>query len=237
MALGPLFAQDGVSPDRPGFGNGTSIVTGLQLEAGYEYSKVEKTKTNVFGLVTLRIPYKSWIEFRVGGSSFASQSGSGSSVSEFQDLSLGSKFLLLKGSDHFELTNPRVTLIVESTVPTGGNNFGSDQAQPGTSISAGWPLNEKWSANVNLFYLSAYDGSRSNDFSGVVSLGYVLGTRLSTYFETYALYPESGGSRQYIGHGWAYLPNPSLQIDFNGGVGLNGDSPDFFAGLGVACRF
>lgn len=94
-------------------------------------------------------------------------------------------------------------------------------------------------SNLNYAYLSE-EGDRFHQFSGSLALGYKLTEKWGTYIEYFGFVPASkdGPNKSFFDGGFTYLVNDDLQLDARAGIGaFNGESPDYFVGIGMSWRF
>lgn len=229
--------------DRPDFTESTETVSPgrLQLEAGYTFTRNEDDREHALGELLLRVGLWQQVELRLAGNSFVWVDSPEGDAHGFEDTSLGVKVKLVDGSERFELIRPSVAFILATTLPTGDDDFGEDTLQPEVKLALAWDHSERLSLGSNLNY--AYP-SESEDhfhqFSGSLALGYALIERWGSYIEYFGFVPESedGPKASFFNGGITYLINDDLQLDARAGVGVfNGDSPDYFTGLGVSWRW
>lgn len=228
--------------DRPDFTESTeSVAPGrFQLEAGYTFTRNEDDKEHALGELLLRVGLWQQIELRLGGNSYVWLDSPDGDAHGFEDMSLGVKIKLVEGSERFEVTRPHVALIIATTLPTGDHDFGEDNPQPEVKLALAWDLSERLSLGSNLNYAFASEADdRFHQFSGSLALGYKLTEKWGCYIEYFGFVPESedGPNASFFNGGLTYLVTNDLQLDARAGVGLNGDDPDYFTGLGVSWRW
>lgn len=71
-------------------------------------------------------------------------------------------------------------------------------------------------------------------------MGYKLTEKWGTYIEYFGFVPASkdGPNKSFFDGGFTYLVNDDLQLDARAGIGaFNGESPDYFVGIGMSWRF
>lgn len=228
--------------DRPDFTESPETVGPgrFQFEGGYTFAQRDKDTEHSLPELLVRVGFLEQLEFRLALNYLAADL-----VEEdkqgLDDVGLGAKIKLAGGSPDFDLIRPHIGLIVQTTLPTGTGGFGEDEMQPEVKLALAWDLSERVSlgSNLNYGYLSE-DGARFHQFSGSLALGYQLTEKWGTYIEYFGFVPASrdGPNESFFDGGFTYLVNDDLQLDARAGVGaFNGESPDYFVGVGVSWRF
>lgn len=249
----PAFADASAAPvaeeigaiitDRPDFTESTQTVPRgrVQAEAGATFARRGDTRDIAFGELLVRVPTGSRAELRFGVNSYAVQRGGGARVAGKDDLTLGAKFRIRDAAQGTSLLAPRVSLILNTSVPSGARILREDKWQPGAKLLFGWDLTQKLALTSNLNYDYASEaGQRFHQVSASASLGYPLSQRTGMFLETYAFFPGSAGGRdeKFVNTGLTYLFNDDFQLDARVGLGINnGFGPDFFTGIGASRRF
>lgn len=245
-APGWCVAQQGMSEplvtDRPDFTESPETVPPgrFQVEAGYTFSRKGDDKEHTLGELLLRVGLSERTELRLGLNSYVWRDSPDGLSEGFEDISLGVKIKLVEGAESFELTRPTVGVIVATTLPTGDNDFGEDKLQPEVRLALAWGLSDRLSLGSNLNYAYASEeGEWFHQFSGSLVLGYMLTERVGVFVEYFGFVPESndGPNASFLDGGLTYLVNDDLQFDMRVGFGLNGDGPNYFAGVGVSWRY
>jgi len=228
--------------DRPDFTESPETVAPgwLQFEGGYTFTQRDEDNEHSVPELLLRVGLIERLELRLALNYLAVDAVEADQQG-LEDLTLGMKIKLVQGSEDFDLTAPDVAIIVEITLPTGGDDFREDQPQPQIKFAFAWALADRLSlgSNLNYAYLSE-GGERFNQFSGSLTLGYKLTERWGTYVEYFGFVPASkdGPNESFFDGGFTYLVNDNLQLDARAGVGaFNGKSPDYFVGVGLAWRW
>jgi hypothetical protein len=228
--------------DRPDFTESTETVKlgRLQLESGYTFTRINNNKEHTLGELLLRVGAGQRLELRIGLNSYALMRSPSSNASGFHDILLGVKAKLVQGSERFGLNRPNLAVIVATTLPTGSDAFGEPKLQPEVKIALGWDLSERLALASNLNYAYASEeAERFSQFSGSISFGYSLTERFGTYLEYFSFMPsiKEGPNSKHLNGGLTYLVNYNHQLDVRVGIGLNGETPDYFFGLGVSWRW
>jgi hypothetical protein len=101
-------------------------------------------------------------------------------------------------------------------------------------------LRDDWAARIaERLVPPSIDHDTLSVFEYTATVGMSLTERLSMYVELFGEVPLSatGGPMHYADGGFTFLVRDNLQLDLEGGVGLNDSSSDWFIGMGVSVRF
>lgn len=234
--LGPL---GGINTDRPDFTDASATVGlgVLQLETGYTFTKSSGTESHSWGEPMIRYGVlANWIELRMAVAPVTERSTS--TRTGIEDLYLGVKLTLMQQDGLL----PGLAVVPQMTVPTGSAKFSADRILPGINLLYGWDLSDALSisASTHLNLAVDDDANRYTEWAQSLSVGWSLTTKLSSFFEWYALFPvnsTAASAEHYLDAGLAYALSDDLQIDLRVGKGLNDSSDDYFAGTGLAFRF
>ena len=186
--------------------------------------------------------FADWFEFRLDWNYEVERTVTGGAVenaSGADDLNIGIKIALTPQDQML----PETGVILQMSVPTGGDDFTTDRVLPGINYLYGWDLNEKW-----WLYGSTAFGGEVDDvtidpytqFAQSFTLGHELNDKLRTYVEWYVLSPigaDTNRAQDYLNGGFTVLINKDVQWDIRAGVGLNESADDFFAGTGLSIRY
>lgn len=240
LCVAPLAAQEEqpLNSDRPGFGTGTATVERFQVEGGYTFSEMDEVEEQTIGELQFRIPLVPRLEVRLTPNSYVVRDTPTGEESGFEDANVGLKATLSEGADGFDLLRPAIGVVLNTTVPTGEDEFGAESLQPTATLALGWTLGAGFDlgSDVNVQSLDAGE-ERSTEISGGATLSHGFGPSLGGFVELYTFAPEDSPDRSYFDGGFTYLLSNDLQLDLNGGVGLNEGAQDFFVGAGVVHRF
>jgi len=231
-----------ISTDRPGFANGTTIVpTGmLQLESGYQFSRLPQHKEHALGQLLLRTAPLERLEFRLGLNSYIATRDQVKNQSGFEDWSLGLKLKLAQGADTPGIKSLNVSAIVETTLPTGSKAYSANKLQPFVMLVLDWALPGNLAISPFMSYtLVSSQSSQFNEFGGGVSLSVALSGRSGFFLEYYGVAAQSdyGADISYLDGGLTYLITDNCQLDLHSGQALSGKTPDYFMGIGFSYRF
>ncbi len=212
----------------------------MQIEAGYTFSRQGDVKGHGLGELLLRIGVLKWAEVRVALNSYSFENTSEGTERGIKDAFLGAKLKLLENVPQVSRWRPGVALLVGTTLPTGSNIFGADDAQPEARLALSWELTPRLSlgSNLNVALISTGE-EQFGEFSGSLVLGVGLTDRLGSYLEFFGFRADNpeGPDLNFLNGGFTLLANDDLQFDIRAGIGFNDIDPDYFAGLGLAWRF
>lgn len=237
--------------DRPDFTEASSTVGRgrIQLEGGYTYFR-DRAEGNTkhshsYPEMLLRIGlFADWFEFRVGqnfGTDLINAGGLRHNEHMADDLYLGTKLALTEQKKAL----PEMAVILQMTVPSGGENSSANRVLPGVNLLYGWDVIEDClSIGGSTQANRSVDDARHSYVEAAQSLtvGYTLTKKLGAYTEWFALIPTGAvapdfGPQHYFDGGFTYKVTDNLQLDIRAGVGLNRHADDFFVGSGFAVRY
>jgi hypothetical protein len=240
----PSASLDSISPDRPDFTEGTSIVPlgYVQVEGGTTFSKVEEEEGQSLGEVLVRIPFSERAEARLGVGSYSWSRGGGARSEGYEDPLVGMKVRLTETGDQLPPGHPELSVLLLTSVPVGSRDLTADAWQPTVKLAMGWDLTDRFSLSSNLNYSWLRDGDADDRFGQAavsLSAGLSVTDRLGAYLEAFGFSEEQvdGPSTKYINGGFSYLVTNDLKVDIRAGAGLNDASPDWFVGVGGGVRF
>ena len=228
-----LLAQQPITPDRPGIGSGATVLApGLvHLETGASLASGTGVDQYAFGEVLVRAGLAG-VELQLFGNSLVVQRSDALPVLDdegFQDLGVGLKVPLLR--DVGERMN--VSLQGVLTAPTGSALFTNDEWVGALNALFDVSLTDAAGLSINLGVEEGVGGS-----DAVVSAVVTPGVSLRGGFGAYggwAGYFVEDGDVNYGEAGLTYLAGDDVQLDLNGGWGL--DSDEWFLGAGIAVRW
>jgi hypothetical protein len=235
--------------DRPDFTEASTTVGQgvVQLETGYTFTTDAedgvRTTNHSFPETLLRVGVLAdWLEFRVDWNYEVERTRAGGVAetrSGADDLTLGFKIALTEQQCNL----PETAVILQFSVPSGGDAFTADEVLPGINYLYSWELNDDWSLGASTGFVAAVD-DETNDtysqFSQSLSLGRGWNDKVGSYTEWSVLSPigaDTNRPENYLNGGFTYLINKDVQWDIRAGVGLNDAADNFFAGTGISLRY
>ncbi len=235
--------------DRPDFTESPKTVGAgvIQLEGGYTFTTDKedgvRTTNHSFPETLLRIgAWADWLEFRIDWNYEVQETRAGgvtTTASGADDLGLGIKLALTEQ----QCCLPTTGIILQMSVPTGGDAFTADQVLPGVEYCYSWDLTKDWSLSGMTACEGAVDDTTNDtyvQFSQSLSLDHSWNDRVRSYTEWYVLSPisaDTNPAQNYFNGGFTVLINNNIQWDIRAGVGLNEGADDFFAGSGLSLRY
>ena len=230
--------------DRPDFTESTDTIPPghVQLESGYTLASAGDEDGHSLGELLLRVGGGAIWELRFGFGSYVWTDGPGPGASGLEDANLGAKLRLLHPAAPGAV--PAVSVIVGTSVPTGGREVGAEEWQPEAKLLLAWELSDRMGLSSNLNYARASgddeEGGRFDQLSASLSLGLALSDRAGAFLEYFAFDRERAGgpAAHYLDAGLTWSVWKDLQLDVRAGAGLNGGAEtDSFAGVGAVVRW
>lgn len=235
--------------DRPDFTEASTTVGQgvVQLETGYTFTSDAadgvRTANHSFPETLLRVGILAdWLEFRVDWNYEIERTRAGgvaTTRSGADDLTLGFKIALTEQQCNL----PETAIILQLSVPTGGDAFTADEVLTGVNYLYSWELNDDWSLGASTGITGAVDDETNDtygEFSQSVTLGHSWNEKVGSYTEWYVLSPiraDTNRPQNYFNVGMTYLINKDVQWDIRAGVGLNEAADNFFVGTGLSLRY
>lgn len=234
FVTGLAFAQEetAINAQRPGFSaSPISLAPGLwQIEGGYQYtgglSGVD-ADNQTLPLALLRYGLADRVELQFGWAGYSRVDAGSQDVDGANDASIAVNWQLTAADSAVPLS-----IIALLSLPVGDEEFSSDEVDPAVGLAWSHSAGLDWFGTLSV---SFYDDDSSVGNAFGVSLP--VNERTSGYVEYYGNYGSDSGTEHYINGGIAYLPELNMQLDVNGGFGLNDNAADFFVGFGIAYRF
>ena len=236
-----LVFADALVTDRPDFTESTSVVPlhVLQVEMGYTYGHTGSAKSHSFGELLCRAGAMDNVEWRIEVGSYLVDNSSGSWQQGFNDPALGLKWGLWSGVPTF-LGSMNTAVIGMLTLPLGSPAFSESKISPEVKWCMDWDTGPAFGLASNLNYAYPSSGGVSfSQFSWSLSASYEFSDRWGGYLEYYTFRPTkpTGDSSNILNTGLTYLLSNTTQLDARAGVGLDGASPDYFAGVGYSVLY
>lgn len=243
-SAGAAFAaaddEEPISPERPGFTNGTDTVAPghLQLEWGVVTARQDADRQTEAGDgAQLRVPLSERAEARLGLQSYVWERAGGERQSGLGDLSVSFKYRFV---DDARGRHPSAAIIAGVELKTGSAAEREDDYQPSAALELTQQIGDRFSIDADVVYNGIrQNGLRYDEWAGGLCLNYQFTRRVGGFLETYRVSDLGQGkaNAQYVDGGVTYLLDRDTQVDFNAGVGANGIKNDYFVGAGVARRW
>jgi len=235
--------------DRPDFTE-SSVTVGYgvaQLETGYTFFYDEEdgaeVRSHSFPESLLRVGmFAEWFELRVDwnyGNENTEIAAIEESLSGAEDLGLGMKLALTPQ----EKILPETAIILQTSIPSGSDDFTADEMLPGFNYLYSWEINDQWSTAGSTAVNRAVDDGTGDSYVEVSQSWTVSRSwndRLGSYAEWFVIAPSSADTvdtEHYFNAGSTFLINNDIQWDVRAGLGLNDAADDFFAGTGLSLRY
>lgn len=249
--------QEPLATDRPDITE-TSSVVGLGIvvmESGYTFfyrdderdGSISRTHTTPEFLwrigfhegAELRIVWTyQWDEITAGGARSTPNGGN--------DLDIGFKFQLLRQDGWI----PETAAITGISMPTGAQEFNTEDVQYELVFLFGWELADDWELGINsgfgtetedvMLGPGAIDRDGYVRFIQTIAISRPITESLGFYSEYVGLYTvgrRENFPENLVAAGFTYLFCKDVQFDVRGGKGLNDHADDFFSGVGLSVRF
>lgn len=228
--------------DRPDFTESTVTMEpgAVQLEGGHTFERITSSKVNTTGELLLRVGVASWAELRLEPGSYTKVTSPSGDVSGREDGGIGVKVRFYTPPDETRSFVPAIALVLDSSVPTGTNQFRQNRAQPEAKLATAWSLTDRLDLSTNFNVARPRDeNGRYTELAASASFGFEVTPRVGAYAELYGFAPQFKGAEhtKYANTGFTLGVTPNVQLDLRGGVGLNGDAPDYFVGAGFVRRW
>ena len=227
----PASAQDGMSTDRPDFTESPLTVGQgvIQIEAGATMQSVGDTSELTSGEGLIRYGVRPRFELRFGLPSLVSGEDIDRGLS---DINIGFKWTIAQLDNGVDLG-----LVGAASLPTGDENFTSDDVNPAFIFIASKPVNDQVSlaGQISGSLIKARENWEAN-WSATAVMGVSISQRLGGFLEIMGESPPLGDNRITFHTGVLYPVSDDFQLDFHIGTGLNDAAGDEFFGLGLAVR-
>jgi len=245
LSCGVAHAQQDAPPDlafdRPGIGFAASTLPrgGAALEVGLPSFSRDRDQTGVLNTqysaeLNLRIGLAShlelqaftspWNHLRVAPRDAPAERSSGAG-----DVGVGLKFALPLPSDRHA-----VALLASTSFATGSRDFSAGATQYALGASYEYDFNDHWTGAL---YANVTRGGSEDSVTWAPSLSFAATDTVSTYVEAGFTDTRGEPSSDIAGAGITWMVTPTVQLDASFDVGLDDDSPDTQAGLGVSVYF
>jgi len=244
LFCGAVHAQDApadIAFDRPGIGFAASTLPrgGVALEAGLPSFSRDRDDAGVLSTqysadITLRIGLAEhlelqaftspWNHLRVAPRDAPAERSSGAG-----DVGVGLKVALPLSSEKHA-----VALLASTTFATGSRDFSEGATQYALGASYEYDFDDRWTGAL---YANVTRGGSEDSVTWAPSVSFAANETVSTYLELGFTDTHGEPSTRIAGAGVTWMVKPRVQLDASFDVGLNDDSPDVQAGLGVSVYF
>lgn len=228
----PLMAQNNISPDRPGIGDGSYIVQPrvTYVETGVEYFAVDDLDQFSFGQIVFRHGLLPGIELRTLLNSFVVQSFPSTTFTGVPDPGVGLKFKVYDKPG----TGVRLSGLTTLSIPVGSTDLTTDEWIPSAALLADYSLTDYATLSGNIGY-TFEAGPFPEVWKVTITPGYALpGDANIGIYGGYAGFYSEGVNEHYIETGLTKHVKSFLQLDVN--VGLDVEGLGIFVGGGLALK-
>ena len=231
-------ADDAVTPDRPGFTNGSDVVPKGRIQVEGGVTRNAYPASSGMGRVTdapqilLRTGLNDKTELRITLPDYFWPAGS--SQSGFGDGAVGVRYKFYQSKDgntKFAFT-PSVSVPLKTAVTTSGHVDPAFLLSGQTTSGARWGI----SSNLILSY-PTMNGGRLANYTATAQVTYALSGPLAVFGDVYDNGVSGSLPSPIADAGFTYKIANNAQIDLETGRGLGGMAPTQFYGGGVAIRF
>lgn len=236
FTLSPAFAGEPgpINTERPSFSSSPlALPAGYwQVETGYQFTRDDDAgsfKEHSLPNMLLRFGFHENLELQLGGLTYKWQQIDGARDSGFQDASLGIKWQV-NDSDSVV----PVGLYGAVSLPVGSSEFSNDSYDP--TLGLFWSHSGALNLFGNLILKHADD---LYTFDNGIGISFSLPNNMGSYVEYVGSFHEDdqADSTHVMNLGANWLLSDDLQLDINGGFGLNRLANDYYAGMGISYRF
>ncbi|ROP77178.1 outer membrane putative beta-barrel porin/alpha-amylase [Stenotrophomonas rhizophila] len=245
LFCGAVHAQQDAPPDiafdRPGIGFAAWTLPrgSIALEAGLLSFSRDRDDAGVLSTqysadITLRIGVAEhlelqaftspWNHLRVAPRDTPAERSSGAG-----DVGVGLKVALPLSSEKHA-----VALLASTTFATGSRDFSEGATQYALGASYEYDVDDRWTGAL---YANLTRGGSEDSVTWAPSVSFAATDTVSTYLEVGFTDTHGEPSSRIAGAGVTWMVKPRVQLDASFDVGLNDDSPDIQAGLGVSVYF
>lgn len=236
-AIADTASDNAVTPDRPGFTNGSDTVPlgRIQVEGGL--TRTAFTAETGGGHATdapellIRTGLSGRMELRLTLPNFLWPSAG---ANGFEDGAVGVRYKLYQSKDggtKFAFT-PGLSIPIKSAVTSSGH------VDPSFTLSGQTQSGSRWgiSSNLVLSYPTE-DDRRLPDYTATAQVTYALSGPLAVFGDCSEEVPVGSAPSPVADAGLTYKIAANTQLDLETGRGLGGAAPAQFYGGGIAFRF
>jgi hypothetical protein len=228
---------DALTPDRPGFTNGSDTVAPGRVQIEMGITRTKDASANGGRQATdapqalIRTGLNDKTELRLTLPDYIWPSGG---ESGFGDGAVGLRYKFYQSKDG----NTKLALTPSLSVPVRSAVTSSGHLDPTLSLNGQTTSGARWSLQSNLMLsYPTQNGGRVTDYTASGEVSYALSGLLSVYGDYYYDAPVGGPPSPIADGGFTYRVGKNIQLDIGTGRGLGGNAPVQFYGGGVAVRF
>ena len=241
LALGPAAAQgpasdsgkaadssnsdNALTPDRPGFTNGSDTVAPgrIQVELGVARTKVAAANGGAQATdapqALIRTGLNDKAELRLTLPDYVWPSGSRSG---FSNGSVGIRYKFYQSKDG----NTKLAFTPSLSVPVRSAVTSSGHVDPVLSLNGQTTSGARWGLSSNLILsYPTQNGGRVTDYTATGAVTYTLTSQLSVYGDYYYDAPVGSAPSPIADGGFTYKAAKNVQLDIETGRGLGGAAP------------
>jgi hypothetical protein len=241
----PAWAQQDESEttafDRPGLGFSASVLPrgGAALELGlpsYERDRDDDgTRTTQYGTdLLLRVGLGANLELQAFGSPWNRLREAPRNAPSTTSRGAGDSGVALKFALPIDSDKHAVALLASSSFDTGSRDFTEGGTQYELGASYEYTFNDRWTGAL---YANATRGAGEDEFSWSPSVNLAMTDTLSAFLEAGFTHTKGEPSTSVAGAGITWMVAQRVQLDASFDLGLDSNSPDLQAGLGVSFYF
>lgn len=230
-------ADDALTPDRPGFTNGSDTVAPGRVQIELGVSRTKDSAESGAGQATdapqalIRTGINAKTELRL---TLPDDVWPSSGPAGFGDGAVGLRYKFYESKDG----NTKLAFTPSVSVPVRSAVTSSGHADPTLNLSGQTTSGARWGLSSNLVVsYPTQDGGRVTDYTATGEVTYALTGLLSVYGDYSYDAPAGGPPAPIADGGLTYRVGRNLQFDLETGRGLGGSAPVQFYGGGVAVRF
>lgn len=227
-----------ISPDRPGFANGSDTVAPgrIQIEMGLAQTKASAAQggglTTDYPEAEARVGLTPALEAEIFLPDYITTPGGDKG---FGDALIGAKDRFYQNKTGSQV---RASVTPLLSLPVNGA-FSSGHVDPLLICGIEAAPGSRWDVqgNLDLSDPSQAGGGRVFTVTPAAAVTYQLTQALSVFGDSYDVVPRKGPSAPTVDGGLTYLLTNDVQLDAEVGYGLAGAAPTRFVGAGVSFRF
>ena len=241
--------ENGIVTDRPDVVESSEVVGKgrfqVETSVAYERDNRSDSKLRTFTTPTLfRLGVTETVELRIETDGRVRQKtddfGTSDTTHGWADTALGFKWHMQDRDEGGG--KPGIGLLIHADLDSGSRRLRGEGVRPSARIVFEWDLPNQWSLGVMPGVIRDKDDMGKPFAAGIfaVVLGRELNDRLRAFAElaaTQIARQRCGGTIATFNVGAAYLTSKYTQVDLATSFGLNGDSPDFAATVGLSIKF